>query len=113
MLARISAIVGQFPEEFLARGRHSHKYFVDGVVYERDRDGTPYILRPKPTSLAARSHADDPLFLSFVGSLLSVDPEHRPTALQALKHPWLATDPYGWPPSSPAGVEAQSTPPAT
>ena len=98
MLSRISAIVGPFPDGLLARGRHAHKYFVDGVVYERDRSGLPYLLRPKQTSLRARCHTDDELFLSFVGSLLAVDPDQRPTAQQALQHPWLATDPYGWPP---------------
>jgi len=98
MLARISAIVGPFPEGLLLRSRHAHKYFVDGMVYERDRSGLPYLLRPKPTTLRARCHTDDELFLSFVGSLLSVDPDNRPTAEQALLHPWLATDPYGWPP---------------
>jgi serine/threonine protein kinase len=101
MLSRISAIVGAFPDSLLQRARHAHKYFVDGMVYERDRDGTPYILQPKPTSLAARAHTDDELFLSFCGSLLQVDPEKRPTAQQALQHPWLATDPYGWPPPPP------------
>ena len=100
MLARISAIVGPFPEAFLAKGRHSHKYFVDGMVYERDRDDQPFLLRPKQTSLKHRCHTDDKLFLSFVGSLLRINPEERPTAEQALQHPWLTTDPYGWPPPS-------------
>jgi serine/threonine protein kinase len=29
------------------------------------------------------------LFLEFVSALLAVDPDQRPTAEQALKHPWL------------------------
>jgi serine/threonine protein kinase len=108
MLARIAAIVGPYPEPLL-RARHAHKYFVDGVVYERDRSGLPYLLQPKRTSLRARLHTDDELFLSFVGSLLKLDPAERPTAEQALAHPWLATDPYGWPPPTPAADEgAQS-----
>lgn len=98
MLARISSIVGPFPEELLRHGRHAHKYFIDGAVYERDRSGVPYLLQPKATSLRARCHTDDELFLSFVGSLLRIDPTERPTAEQALLHPWLATDQYGWPP---------------
>jgi len=107
MLARISSIVGPFPEELLRTGRHAHKYFIDGVAYERDRSGVPYLLQPKATSLRARCHTDDALFLSFVGSLLRVNPDERPTAEQALLHPWLATDPYGWPPpASPEQVDA-------
>ena len=111
--ARISSIVGPFPEELLLSGRHAHKYFVDGVVYERDRSGLPFLLRPKQTSLRARCHTDDELFLSFVGSLLSLDPACRPTAEQALNHPWLATDPYGWPPPPDATQpDANATQPA-
>ena len=108
MLARISSIVGPFPETMLLRGRHAHKYFVDGMVYERDRTGLPYLLRPKATSLAARTHTDDELFLSFVGSLLQIDPDERPTAEQALQHPWLQTDPYGWPPPPTEPVAEQT-----
>jgi len=100
MLSRISAVVGPFPVDLLNRGRHAHKYFVDGMVYERDREGVPYLLRPKATCLRRRLHTDDKLFLSFVGSLLRVHPDERPTAEQALQHPWITTDPYGWPPPS-------------
>ena len=98
MLARIAAILGPFPDGML-QARHAHKYFVDGVVYEHDRSGVPYLLRPKRTSLGARCHTDDLGFLSFVGSLLAIDPAERPTAEQALQHPWLREDPYGWPPN--------------
>merc|ERR1719152_272231 len=97
MLSRISAIVVPFPDGMLRTARHAHKYFVDGMVYERDRHGLPFLLRPKRTSLEHRCHTDDQLFLSFVGSLLRIDPAERPTAEQALQHPWITTDPYGWP----------------
>ena len=88
----------------LLRGRHAHKYFVQGTVYEQDRSGGSYLLRPKLSSLRKRLHTDDELFLSFVGSLLRINPDERPTAAQALQHPWLATDPYGGEP--PAGGAA-------
>ena len=108
MLCRISAIVGPFPEELLARGRHAHKYFTAGMVYERDRDGAPYILHPKVTSLRQRLHTDDEGFISFVGSLLRVSPDDRPTAEEALQHPWIVNDPYGWPPPAPAEGAAEA-----
>ena len=96
MLARIAGIVGPFPPEMLSRGRHAHKYFIDGVVYERDAEtGSTFLLQPKGTSLRHRLDTDDELFLSFVGSLLCLNPDDRPTAEQALQHPWIATDPYG------------------
>ena len=46
-------------------------------------------LRPKRTSLAARVPEADPGCLDFLASLLSVDPDRRPSAEQALQHPWL------------------------
>jgi len=98
MLARIHGILGPDPPDMLLRGRHAHKYFVEGVVYEQDRAGKNHLLKPKITSLRKRLHTDDELFLSFVGSLLRINPNDRPTAKQALEHPWIATDPYGWPP---------------
>jgi dual specificity tyrosine-phosphorylation-regulated kinase 2/3/4 len=39
--------------------------------------------------LRVRLGCDDEDFLHFVASLLVLDPEKRPTAAQALKHPWL------------------------
>ena len=57
--------------------------------------GSTFLLQPKGTSLRHRLDTDDELFLSFVGSLLCLNPDDRPTAEQALQHPWIATDPYG------------------
>ncbi len=48
------------------------------------------VLRPKRTSLKARLGISDEAALDFLGSLLTVDPSLRPTAEQALAHPWLA-----------------------
>jgi len=106
MLARISGILGPFPPDMLLKGRLAHKYFVQGVVYEHDRTGNYQLLRPKVTSLRKRLHTDDELFLSFVGSLLRINPLDRPTAAQALQHPWLTTDPYGWPPAEGSAAAA-------
>jgi serine/threonine protein kinase len=46
-------------------------------------------LRPKRTSLRARVPEADAGCLDFLGSLLTIDPEQRPSAEQALHHPWL------------------------
>jgi len=40
----------------LARGRHAHKYFANGVVFERDRAGRVELLQPKPSPLRHRLH---------------------------------------------------------
>lgn len=50
------------------------------------------ILTPLTSSLAVRSGSDDPVWLDFVTALLQTDPDRRPTAVQALAHPFLATE---------------------
>ena len=50
------------------------------------------ILRPKRTSLRRRVPEADAGALTFLRSLLTVDPALRPTAEQALAHPWLGCD---------------------
>ncbi|CAI7844406.1 unnamed protein product [Closterium sp. NIES-53] len=47
-------------------------------------------LVPKKTSLQHRLQQGDAGFVQFVASLLQVDPDKRPTAAQALEHPWLS-----------------------
>jgi len=124
MLARIIGIFGPFPADMLARGRHAHKYFANGVrpnpnpspnphphpiphphphhhphphphpnpnqvVFERDRHGRVELLQPKPSPLRHRLHTDDELFISFIGTLLRLHPDDRPTAEQALQHPFI------------------------
>jgi serine/threonine protein kinase len=46
-------------------------------------------LRPKATSLGRRVPQADEGMLSFLAHLLQVDPTKRPTAREALQHPWL------------------------
>ena len=48
------------------------------------------VLQAKRTSLRARVPRADAGCLSFLQALLQVDPAQRPTARQALDHPWLA-----------------------
>ena len=58
------------------------------------------VLAPMRTNLRLRlgrvcdgeKPEDVTLFLEFLTALLSVDPDTRPTAAQALQHPWLAAD---------------------
>ena len=58
------------------------------------------LLRPKRTSLAARVPKADPACVSFLEALLSIDPDCRPTAEEALLHPWLTQMQY--PPFDPS-----------
>lgn len=91
------------------------------------------LLRPRRTSLAARlggpsavatgacaPDAADPGFLDFLASLLALDPAERPSAAQALRHPWLAAhggphepiEPYVLPVPSVPTTAATGDPPA-
>jgi len=155
MLARIAGIVGPYPQEMLAAGKETQKYFtLSNIVYDRAPEGQGgssgrggaggeddddddedeagggggfVLIYPKKTSLEARLHmlpsqryylnaasslssplslretsatAPPPasqvsdeeadLFVDFVRQLLCIDPNKRPTASQALAHPWLA-----------------------
>ena len=52
------------------------------------------ILVAKKTTLKKRLHCEDKHFLDFVRWLLEVDPLKRPTAKEALTHPWLTECTY-------------------
>jgi hypothetical protein len=114
----MTSLLGPFPPA-LARARDANKYLApDGSVYERlptggsgEREaavlaelaGAPLpaqggvaLLRPLRTDLQLRlggaCGGEDPgiLFFEFLAALLALDPSQRPTAAQALLHPWLA-----------------------
>eukprot|EP00981_Chlorochromonas_danica_P005502 scaffold1116_cov180-Ochromonas_danica.AAC.2 len=105
MLSRIIGILGPFPREFLAGCREAGKYFTaSNIVYEREENdpSTFHLIFPKKTTLRDRLHmpaastssgkqlSDEDLFVDFIRSLLYLDCDTRPTATQALAHPWLA-----------------------
>jgi len=90
LLARVTAIIGEIPYHMLEQGAYYWRYFTnDGVLYDRRADG-PVLIEPKPTSLKHRLNCDDPMFLDFMTRVLRIDPAERPTATEALAHPWLA-----------------------
>jgi serine/threonine protein kinase len=47
------------------------------------------VLSARRTNLRRQLRTDDDGFLGFVAALLAVDPAQRPSAQQALEHPWL------------------------
>lgn len=91
MLARISAILGDFPEYMVSNGVESPRYFTsDHIVYEKTEDGLISLMYPKKTCLMRRIKCpEDPLFVHFISTLLQIDPKKRPTASEALQHPWM------------------------
>merc|ERR1712107_587857 len=97
LLARILGIIGDFPYHVMTRGRYVPQYFTqDGQLYQ-EIEGPPcpergprlHLLVPKKTSLRQRLRTDNEDFLDFLGQMLQLDPAKRPTASQALEHPFL------------------------
>ncbi|ESQ27841.1 hypothetical protein EUTSA_v100180431mg, partial [Eutrema salsugineum] len=92
LLARVMGIIGSIDQEMLTKGRDSHKYFTKNrMLYERNQESSrlEYLI-PKRTSLRHRLPMGDQGFTDFVAHLLEINPKKRPSASEALKHPWLS-----------------------
>ncbi|KAA8541416.1 hypothetical protein F0562_025379 [Nyssa sinensis] len=92
LLARVIGIIGSVDQDMLAKGRDTYKYFTKNhMLYERNQDTNrlEYLI-PKKTSLRHRLPMGDQGFVDFVTHLLEINPKKRPSALEALKHPWLS-----------------------
>ncbi|KAL0740131.1 hypothetical protein Bca4012_081644 [Brassica carinata] len=93
ILARIVAVLGPIETEMLEKGQETHKYFTkEFELYHLDDESNEieYIITEE-SCLEDQLHVTDELFLDFVRSLLEINPLRRPTALQALDHPWLSS----------------------
>lgn len=92
LLARVVGILGPIDPEVLAKGRETHKYFTKNyMLYERNQetDQLEYLL-PKKACLRHRLPMGDQGFIEFVEYLLQNNPAKRPSATEALTHPWLS-----------------------
>ena len=119
LLARVIAICGPLPDEVLKNGRHTQRFFTkDKLIYQEIEEDTgrdnkhlsedmieiikqhkkekkrANILVPKRSSIKTRLHCDDPMFTDFVKCLLDVDKDKRPTATEALRHPFITECKY-------------------
>jgi serine/threonine protein kinase len=96
MLARIEALCEPLPASLLASGKHAHLFYTRSrQLYERDPTSDAVtLLKPKPASLGAHlGPAASPGCVAFLQTLLQPSPARRPTAAEALEHPWLAGGP--------------------
>ncbi|XP_072971616.1 uncharacterized protein [Typha angustifolia] len=92
LLARVIGIIGPIEQGMLAKGRDTYKYFTKNhMLYERNQETNrlEYLI-PKKSSLRHRLPMGDQGFIEFVAHLLETNPKKRPSASEALKHPWLS-----------------------
>ncbi len=120
LLARVVGIIGPIPERIMKKGRQVSNFFTrEGLIYQEpgDPDASKshnmsdvsgrhnkkrnpndpakiQILVPKRTTLKYRLKTDDENFVDFVRKLLEIDPSKRPTAKEAMNHPWLTKSKY-------------------
>ena len=111
VLAAHKATRGPFPPWMMEGPLGSIYFSGSGYVYEVDPPATApgtYLLRSEPNMTLPEllaQHLDPSIFgdvLSFslfAETLLTLDPNVRPTAAEALQHPWMAS--YGLPPIDP------------
>lgn len=59
------------------------------VWWFQETDQLEYII-PEESSLEHHLRVSDVGFIDFVRSLLEINPKGRPTAREALEHPWLS-----------------------
>ncbi|OAY63400.1 putative serine/threonine-protein kinase dyrk2 [Ananas comosus] len=92
LLARVIGIIGPIEQGMLAEGRDTYKCFTKNhILYERNQETNRLeYLMPKKTSLQHRLPMGDQGFIDFVAYLLEINPKKRPSASEALKHPWLS-----------------------
>lgn len=102
-LAKVIGICGQLPSDYFKYGRHSRKYFSrDNLIFLQCADSFSdpksnkklKFFIPKKTSLKNRMKCKDLVFVDFIRSLLTPNKADRPTAHQALQHPFLTETLY-------------------
>lgn len=91
-LARMIGMLGPIDMEMLEKGQETHKYFTeeyDLYLINEDTNQLEYVI-PEESSLEHHMPVSDIGFINFVRDLLEINPERRPTAREALEHPWLS-----------------------
>ncbi|AQK99583.1 Protein kinase superfamily protein [Zea mays] len=92
MLAQMIGIIGPVDMEMLELGQETQKYFTDDYdlfTKNEETDQLEYLI-PEKTSLRRHLQCPDSEFVDFLSYLLQINPRKRPTADEALQHPWLS-----------------------
>uniref|UniRef100_A0A5B7BTL5 Putative dual specificity tyrosine-phosphorylation-regulated kinase 4 n=1 Tax=Davidia involucrata TaxID=16924 RepID=A0A5B7BTL5_DAVIN len=92
LLARMIGILGPIDVDMLVRGQETPKYFTeeyDLCHVNEETNQLEYIILEE-SSLEHHLQVSDFGFIDFVRDLLQINPQRRPTAREALEHPWLS-----------------------
>ncbi|GAA0140930.1 protein modifying enzyme [Lithospermum erythrorhizon] len=91
LLARVIGMFGLIDMEMLLRGQETHNYFTReyGLYHINEETNELEFVIPEESSLEDHLQISDPEFIHFIKYLLQVNPKRRPTAREALGHPWL------------------------
>lgn len=107
LLARVIGIVGPIPDWMFSKGKTVKTLFSKEKLLfmeapesseihsnHRGKNKKMHIIIPKRSCLKKRLHCQDDNFVDFVKTLLTIDPNNRPSAKEALNHPWLTKVKY-------------------
>ncbi|RLO12466.1 hypothetical protein DYB28_012413, partial [Aphanomyces astaci] len=86
LLSSMMGLLGPLPPAMVAVSPQVDKYF-NKALYLTDEDGR--VVVPLQTSLWRVLDCEDAAFVSFLQTLLHLDPARRVSAAAALNHPWL------------------------
>ena len=105
LLARVIGIIGPIPEWMFEKGTTVNGMFCKEKLLYMEADAVNdtnanisttsvgkkkmHVIVPKRTLLKNRLHCEDQNFIDFLRYLLKIDPNERPTAEEALNHPWF------------------------
>ncbi|KAK6929479.1 Protein kinase domain [Dillenia turbinata] len=92
ILARMFGLLCPIDMEMLVKGQETHKYFTeeyDLYHINEETNQVEYII-PEESSLDRHLRVSDSGFIEFVHDLLEMNPVRRPSASEALEHPWLS-----------------------
>ncbi|XP_043687035.1 uncharacterized protein LOC122638234 [Telopea speciosissima] len=92
ILARMIGMLGPIDIEMLLRAQDTDKYFTkeyDLFHVNEETNQVEYII-PEESSLEHHLQVSDVGFIEFISYLLEINPHRRPTAKEALQHPWLS-----------------------
>ncbi|XP_073123753.1 uncharacterized protein [Henckelia pumila] len=92
LLARMIGLLGPIDMSMLKKGQETHKYFTEeyDLYYLNEETNQVEYIFPLESSLEDRLQISDPGLIDFLKFLLQINPKTRPTAREALQHPWLS-----------------------